>query len=486
MAVEGISYDSRKVEQKDLFCCIPGERFDGHEFIPQALDKGASALLVERSDQVPEDIPHLIVGSVRKALPRVAATYYDNPSSELLVIGVTGTNGKTSTTFLVRHLLQKAGAQCGLIGTVWDIVGGDRRQVQRTTPESVDLQKTLREMVAAQDEACVMEVSSSALALNMVDGTEFDAAVFTNLTQDHLDVHGNLENYKRAKMQLFRFLGDIHGWDRAGYKAGRAHAVINADDGSAGEFAGATPDGVGRLFYGLEASSADLKAEKVAMDLRGTQFEMRLGEASVFVSLPLAGRFNVYNALAASAVGLGQGMELEDIAAALESAEPVPGRFQLIEGEDDHGFAVVVDYAHTPDSLEQVLLTAREAATNRVLVVFGCGGDRDRDKRPLMGAVAAREADFAVLTADNPRSENPAEIIDAMEEGFRRDGADNYERCVDRREAVFRAVELARPGDMVVLAGKGHETTQVFASETIHFDDREVAKEALKHRAAHS
>jgi UDP-N-acetylmuramoyl-L-alanyl-D-glutamate--2,6-diaminopimelate ligase len=485
--ITGLAYDSRAVRPGDLFFCVSGFHSDGHEFAAQAVRQGAAALVVERALGL--GVPELLVASARATMAPVAARFYGHPSRELKVVGVTGTNGKTTTAYLVRALLEAAGEQCGLLGTVKSVVGGHERPVQRTTAEAVDLQADLRAMITGGDRACAMEVSSHALELGRVDHTEFAAAVFTNLSRDHLDFHATMEGYFQAKRRLFL----------APDGAPRPVSVINVDD-SHGRRLAAEIDGA--RTFALNAS-ADYRASAVRFDLTGARFTLHSPIGAHELALPMPGRFNVANALGALAAAHALGAPLEVLIAALERGVHVPGRFEPVEQGQE--FAVLVDYAHTPDSLENVLGAARELAEagegppGRVLCVFGAGGDRDRGKRPLMGAVAARLADVVLVTSDNPRSEDPeriiAEIMVGVEgdedrgedvhgagaEGPRADRvAQHVQAIVDRRDAIAQAVAGARRGDVLVIAGKGHEQGQELAGGCkLPFDDVAVAKEAL-------
>ncbi|MDI3297708.1 MAG: UDP-N-acetylmuramoyl-L-alanyl-D-glutamate--2,6-diaminopimelate ligase [Bacillota bacterium] len=466
--VTGVAYDSRRVRPGDLFVAVPGFRTNGHLYVDEAVARGAAAVLAERPVAAGAR-PVALVPDTRRALPWVAAQFYGHPSKRLQVVGVTGTNGKTTTTFLIHGILSRR-LPAGLVGTVTNVVGGRRLPVEHTTPEAPDLQRMLRAMCEAGDRAVAMEVSSHALSLHRVDTVEFDVGVFTNLTQDHLDFHGDLEHYLEAKALLFRSLGRSY-WGPL--KQGPKGAVLNADDPASRQVASVTQVPVIR--YGL-TGAADLKGEVLAMESGSTRVALGgpLGRGELL--LPLPGRFNVYNALAALGATLLLGVPLEEGVEALAQAPAVPGRFERIDGPQP--FTVVVDYAHTPDGLENVLKTARELTRGRVIVVFGAGGDRDRGKRPRMGAVAARWADLVVLTSDNPRSEEPEAILDDIEQGLAGTGA-TYVRRADRRQAIREAIAAAAPGDLVLIAGKGHETYQIFRDRTVHFDDREEARAAL-------
>jgi UDP-N-acetylmuramoyl-L-alanyl-D-glutamate--2,6-diaminopimelate ligase len=451
--VTALAYDNRLVTPGTLFFCVPGFTRDGHDFADDAIARGAVALVVQRP--LHRGVPEILVDDVRAAMAPAAAALAGDPTARLTTVGITGTNGKTTTAFLVRALLEAGGRSTGLLGTVTAVVGGEEHAVARTTPEAIDLQRTFAEMLAAGDEAVVMEVSSHALALHRADAIHWSAAVFTNLTQDHLDFHADMEDYFLAKRRLF--------------EAGPELAVIDVDDPYGARLASELP---GAVRIGLDAPDAQVRGRVLAADARGSRFAV--GELELRTALP--GHFNVRNALAAVVVARELGVDDATIAHALPRAARVPGRFEPVE--EGQPFAVIVDYSHTPDSLENALRAAREIADGRVIAVFGAGGDRDRAKRPLMGAAAAGGADVAIITSDNPRSEDPEAIIAAVAEGAR-----DAERIVDRREAIERAVALARPGDIVVVAGKGHEQGQEFeGGRKVPFDDVTVAREALRAR----
>ena len=461
--VAALAYDNRAVVPGTLFFCVPGFTRDGHDFAPDAVARGAAALVVQRPLGL--GVPEVIVDDVRAAMARAAVRLYGDPTAELAVAGITGTSGKTTTTYLLRHLCEAAGRPCGLLGSVTSVIGGEQRAAVRTTPEAIDLQATFRAMLDGGDRACAMEVSSHALELRRADGVRFAVAAFTNLSQDHLDFHPDMEAYFAAKARLF---------DE--FDVGRRIVVV--DDPWGRRLAAAHPDAV---TVSLE-SPADWNAVNHCSGLGGNAFTVRSPSGEAAVELPLRGRFNAANALVAMAAGDALGLELDRMAEALRTAHAAPGRVQAVD--EGQGFAVLVDYAHKPGALEKVLLSAREVATGRVLVVFGAGGDRDRGKRPLMGEIAARLADHVVVTSDNPRSEPPEAIIDEILGGVPA-GAFHVERSVDRRAAIGRAIELAGPGDVLVIAGKGHEQGQEFAGGRKEpFDDVAVAREALRARAA--
>ncbi len=484
--IAGLAYDGRKVGPGALFFCVPGYRSDGHEFAAQAVRDGAVALVVERPLGL--GVPEVVVPSVRAVMGPVAARFHGDPTARLKVVGITGTNGKTTTAFLVRALLQAGGEQAGLLGTVTSVVGGEERAVDRTTPEAIDLQADFRAMLDGGDRACAMEVSSHALTLDRVGGTQFAAAVFTNLTQDHLDFHPTMEDYYQAKRMLFApadrpppslsviNVGDRYGRRLAGELAEAVAVAVtfavedDADGGGAGG-----------------GNDADYRATELRCDVAGCGFELHTPAGTREVMLPMPGRFNVANALAALAVVHTLGEDLDTLVAALERGVPrVPGRFEPVRAGQE--FTVLVNYAHTPDSLENVLCAARGIAAGRVICVFGAGGDRDRGKRPLMGEIAARLADVTVVTSDNPRSESPEAIVAEIVSGIAR-GAVSAEGSVhvevDRRSAIEQAIALAQANDVVVIAGKGHEQGQELADGfKLPFDDVTVTRELLSARVA--
>jgi UDP-N-acetylmuramoyl-L-alanyl-D-glutamate--2,6-diaminopimelate ligase len=449
--ISGLAYSSQSVTPGALFFCVPGFRSDGHDFAPDAVARGAAALVTERRLEL--GVPEIVVDDVRAAMGPAAARFYGDPTAELEVVGITGTNGKTTTAYLVRHLLEAAGRQTGLLGTVKRVVGGVEEEVERTTPEAIDLQETFRRMRDAGDQAVAMEVSSHALELGRVAGIRFACRVFTNLTQDHLDFHETMEAYFAAKRRLFEEPG---------------LSVVNVDD----EYGRRIAAEVDALTFGIE-NDADYRARDIDFDVNGSRFTLETPDGELRIESPLAGLFNVQNVL--GAIAAVRSLGVEEIS--LEGFGRVPGRFEAVdEGQD---FGVLVDYAHTPDSLENVLRAARELARGRLHVVFGAGGDRDRGKRPLMGDAARRLADRVLVTSDNPRSEEPEAIIDEVMEG----AGPEAEREVDRRRAITQVIEEAEPGDVVVIAGKGHEQGQEFENGRKEpFDDVTVAREALRSR----
>jgi UDP-N-acetylmuramoyl-L-alanyl-D-glutamate--2,6-diaminopimelate ligase len=427
-----LAYDAREVTRGAVFFCVRGERADGHDFAVQAVENGAVALVVER--QLPVDVPQVVVRDSRTAMAPAADEFFGRPTEELQVVGVTGTSGKTTTAFLVYAILAAAGLRPGLLGTVEARVGGERRGVVRTTPEAIDLQRTFREMLDVGDRSCAMEASSHASQLHRLDRVRFAALVFTNLSQDHLDFHGDMESYFEAKRRLF---------------AEGVPAVVNVGDDYGRRLAAELPGAVT-----FSADGAD------ALD---------------GIDLKLQGRFNLENALGALHAARALGIDDDAIKRGIESVRGVPGRFESVD--EGQPFSVIVDYAHKPGALENVLRTARELARGgRVLVVVGAGGDRDRGKRPLMGGIASALADVTIVTSDNPRSEDPQTIIDEIVAGT----TGEIEVEPDRGAAILRAIELAREGDVVVIAGKGAEQGQQLADRTIPFDDRDAARDALR------
>ena len=475
----GVVYDSRRATPGSIFVALRGQHADAAEFAPQAVSRGAAVVISERDAPPGLDAAWITVPDARLALALLADRYYEHPSGRLRVVGITGTNGKTTTGYLIRSIVEAAGLPCGLTGTVVYSIGGEDREATRTTPEAPDVQAMLREMVDRSCAAAVMEVSSHALALRRVDGIEFAGAVFTNLTRDHLDFHRDMEEYAAAKRRLFEMLPDT------------APGVVNADDPRAAAFARATKK---LVTYGMRAE-ADVTAHDVSLTLNGLAFEARTPRGSLHLRSPLVGRPNVYNVLASAAAAVALDLPSDAIERGVANLSGVPGRFQVVSnGSDD--LTVIVDYAHTDDALRNLLETARSLAPGRLLTVFGCGGDRDRTKRPLMGAVAGRLSDLVVVTSDNPRTEDPAAIIEEILRGMPAPGervvqAAGARRTVfgpdvhtvaDRRAAIEQAIELAGPGDVVIVAGKGHEKYQVIGDRVLAFDDAEVAREALARR----
>jgi UDP-N-acetylmuramoyl-L-alanyl-D-glutamate--2,6-diaminopimelate ligase len=472
-AIAGIAFDSRAVHAGEVFVALKGVRADGAAFVRQAIERGAAAVVSEQPASGGLGVPWLQVSDGRQALAVLAAEYHRHPSDEMRVIGITGTNGKTTTAYIVASIFDAAGVRCGVMGTVAYRIGDEVRDSGRTTPEASDVQKMLREMVDRGCGACAMEVSSHALSLRRVDATTFAAGVFTNLTRDHLDFHADMEAYFQAKRRLFELLPP------------GAPALINADDpkGSALVEMCAKP-----VTYAIHRS-ADITPGPLSFGLGGLSFEIRTPRGSLRARSKLVGRPNVYNILAAVSTGVALDLPFDAIERGVQALAGVPGRFQVVSAASDD-VTVVVDYAHTDDALRNLLETARPLAHGRIITVFGCGGDRDRTKRPLMGAVAGRLSDIVIITSDNPRFEDPVRIIEDVRRGItpdtRRDAAQGIFSIVDRREAVEQAIRLARPGDLVLLAGKGHEQYQVIGDRQIPSDDAAIAREMLGRRRTNS
>lgn len=467
--VTGVAYDSRQVQPGSVFVALKGQHADGMVYIADALARGAVAVVAQEAAPVDSSIAWAHVSDARRALAHLALALHHDPSRRMQVVGITGTNGKTTTAHLLASIFEAAGTRCGLLGTVAYRVGNQSRPAARTTPEAPDLQAMLAEMAAKGCEACVMEVSSHALALSRVDGMHFAAAVFTNLTRDHLDFHSDMEDYFQAKRHLFRMLPP----DRP--------AIINADDPRAS----ALIETVGRaITYGI-SRPADVTPSPLSYSLKGLVFQVRTPTGVLDIRSALVGRPNVYNILAAVATAVALDVPGSAIEIGVAALDRVPGRFQLVSDPDDD-VNVVVDYAHTDDALKNLLETARPLTTGRIITVFGCGGDRDRTKRPLMGAVAGRLSDVILITSDNPRTEDPVRIIEEIQRGItpdtRRNTAQRSMPIVDRREAIERAIDMASSGDLVLVAGKGHEKYQTIGSQSLPFDDVEVARTALSRR----
>lgn len=478
VVVSSVTHDSRAVSRDAVFVAVPGLRSNGLAFAADAAARGAVAVVAEGPAPEGLAVAWLTTTDARLALAELAAAFHHHPSDHLTVAGVTGTNGKTTCTYLLASVFDAAGLPAGRIGTVSVRVGpaaADEREASHTTPEASEIQRLLAEMMAHGCQACAMEVSSHALALHRVAGVRFSAGLFTNLTRDHLDFHGDMQQYFAAKRRLFAML-----------PAG-APAAINVDDPRGVELAASLPRAV---TYGIDRA-ADVTPGHVEYSLEGLAFDVTTPAGSLAIRSPLIGRPNVYNILGVVAVAVGLDLPLAAIERGIAALDCVPGRFQTVSsGSDD--VRVVIDYAHTDDALKNLLETARELATGRVVTIFGCGGDRDRSKRPLMGAVAGRLSDLVVLTSDNPRSEDPERILDEIvrgldptpEPGAPKRAGTPYLRITDRRAAIERAVRAAQPGDLVLIAGKGHEKYQVIGDRTLPFDDAEVARAALAQRRA--
>ena len=468
-SVTDVAYDSRHVQPGDVFVALRGQHADGSMFIPEAIARGAVAVIAPEDATSMPGVAWAVVTNARLALAVLAVALHHDPSQHMLVVGITGTNGKTTTAHLMASIFEAAGVRCGLLGTVAYRIGNQTRTATHTTPEAPDVQALLAEMVAKECGACAMEVSSHALALGRVEGMHFGAAVFTNLTRDHLDFHSDMEDYFQAKRHLFELLPR----DRP--------AIINADDPRATSLI----ETVGRpITYGI-SRPADVSPTPLSYSLKGLSFQAKTPRGTLNLRSALVGRPNVYNILAAVATAVALDIPTGAIETGITALDRVPGRFQLVSTSSDD-VNVVVDYAHTDDALKNLLETARPLAAGRIITVFGCGGDRDRTKRPLMGAVASRLSDIILITSDNPRTEEPARIIEEILRGItpdtRRSTDQSTMAVVDRRQAIERAIDMAGSGDLVLVAGKGHEKYQTIGGQTLPFDDVEVARTALSRR----
>ncbi|MGE6631291.1 UDP-N-acetylmuramoyl-L-alanyl-D-glutamate--2,6-diaminopimelate ligase [Bacillus sp. NPDC077027] len=462
--ITSIEMDSREVKQGSLFVCIKGYTVDGHDYAEKAIKSGAAAIVAEHNLDV-KGVPVIIVKRSQRALARIADAFYGQPTHELNLIGITGTNGKTSTTHMVEQIMKKAGKKTGLIGTMYMKINDETLEVKNTTPESVTLQKTFRQMLDQEVDTAIMEVSSHALHLGRVHGCDYDIAVFTNLSQDHLDYHNSMEEYKHAKSLLFSQLGSAFHHQKP------KRAILNADDEVSSDFEKVTAAEI--MTYGIE-HEADVMAKNIEIRPKGTQFDLVTPIGKQNMTVALIGKFNVYNILAAASVGIAVGLPFDTVVSALEELEGVKGRFELVNHNQD--FPVIVDYAHTPDSLENVLTTCKELTEGKIFCVIGCGGDRDKTKRPQMAQIAVKYADEPVFTSDNPRSEDPLAILKDMENGV---PDAYYHSFVNRKQAIFFAIANAKKGDTVLIAGKGHETYQLIGDDVFDFDDAEVAASAI-------
>ncbi|HJA41325.1 MAG TPA: UDP-N-acetylmuramoyl-L-alanyl-D-glutamate--2,6-diaminopimelate ligase [Firmicutes bacterium] len=462
--VTSLEMDSRKVTPGALFFCIFGQTVDGHQFVSQAIANGACAIVAQKPVQI-ETCPIVYVPDTTRAMAVLADYFYGHPSQQFKLIGITGTNGKTTTSQLIDQFFINIGEVTGLFGTMYIKMKQEYFPTKNTTPDALVLQKTMYEMVKNSISVCTMEVSSHALQLGRVHGCDFDIAVFTNLTQDHLDFHQTMDEYRFAKSLLFSQLGSAFDERKPKF------AILNADDPAIQFFKMATVAHI--LTYGIDTKS-DVMATKIEYQANGTRFWLQFADQTYPVQTHLLGKFNIYNLLAAVAVLLAYGVEIQTIVSLIPNLKGVKGRFELVP--NSLGFSVVVDYAHTPDGLVHILQSAKMIAKGQTIVVIGCGGDRDETKRPQMGRAATQYADFAIFTSDNPRSEDPMKILKQMEMGT---VTNSYELLVDRSAAIEKALKMARKDDMIIIAGKGHETTQIFKDRKIHFDDVEVVTDLL-------
>ncbi|ADP32030.1 UDP-N-acetylmuramoyl-L-alanyl-D-glutamate--2,6-diaminopimelate ligase [Bacillus atrophaeus] len=461
--ITSIEMDSREVKTGSLFVCVKGYTVDGHDFAQKAVENGASAIVAERELDV--SVPVTIVRNSQRALSVLSDAFYGQPTKQLQLIGITGTNGKTSTSHMVDEILKKAGKRTGLIGTMYIKIDEETFPVKNTTPESVTLQKTFKKMNDNHVDTAIMEVSSHALSMGRVHGCDYDIAVFTNLTQDHLDYHKTMDEYRQAKSLLFSQLGGAFNHEKP------KRAILNADDEASAYYEKVTAAHIST--YGIK-NDADVMAKHIKTTAQGTSFELVTNKGTKPITISLVGQFNVYNVLAAVATCIAAGIPFETVAEAVEELHGVRGRFELVNKNQE--FPVIVDYAHTPDSLENVLKTCKDMTEGKVFVVVGCGGDRDKTKRPKMAKIAVQLADEPIFTSDNPRSEDPLAILRDMEAGVENE---YYHSIANREQAIFFAIANARKGDVVLIAGKGHETYQQIGAETFDFDDAEVAARAI-------
>lgn len=459
--INKINYDSRKVCDNDLFVCVKGYATDGHKYADKAVSSGAKVIVLQDHIEIEnKDITIIKCSDTRKALAIMGANYYDNPSKKMKIIGITGTNGKTTTAFMIKDILENAGKKVGLIGTIANFICGEKIHTERTTPESLELQELFADMVSKGVEYCVMEVSSHSLALDRVYGIDFECGIFTNLTRDHLDFHKTFENYYEAKFKLF---------ERSRIK------LINADDTYGMQVLNDCKKINAKEVYSFSVKSdSDYKAYDEIMGSRNIEFKVNLDKKEEFI-LGIPGEYNIYNALGAIGVCHKLGISIESIKEGLENAV-VPGRCERVGKEYNLPYEIIIDYAHTPDGLDNILKTAKAFTKGRLIAIFGCGGDRDKVKRPEMGKIGVDIADLAIITSDNPRSEEPMAIIEDIKAGLDKD---NYIIIENRYDAIKKSIEMAEKGDVIVIAGKGHETYQILKDKTIHFDEREVVKEVL-------
>ena len=457
--IESIQYDSRKVKKGDIFVCIKGYETDGHKYAEAAYQNGALAVVC--SDEI-QRLPGCTIVKVkdcRKTLALAASNYYEKPASKMKIIGVTGTNGKTTCTFMVKSILEEAGYKVGLVGTIANYIGHKKLYSERTTPESLELQKLFFEMVNAGVDYCIMETSSHSLYLDRVYGIKFSQAIFTNLTRDHLDFHKTFENYYKAKLILFQ---------------NTSNSVINMDDSYGKRI---YEDACGsKTAYSIE-QEADLTASNLDMHSRGASFDVTYKGEKKHINLNIPGKYNVMNALGSIGACIGEGIEMDTVKRGLEKMLSVPGRCEIVTHGYNIGFEVIVDYAHTPDGLDNILKTAREFTKGRLIAVYGCGGDRDNTKRPIMGEIGTKLSDIAFITSDNPRTEDPMKIINQVVEGVKKN---NYKVIENRREAIEEAIKTAKQDDVIVIAGKGHEDYQILKEGKIHFDEREIVSEIIE------
>ena len=460
--VQNIRYDNRKIEQGDAFVCVKGFKVDGHSFIGDVIKKGAKTLIIQEDVSVQEDITIIKVRDTRKALAIMSSNYFGNPKDKLKIIGITGTNGKTTSAFIIKSILEKAGFMTGLIGTIANYIGNKKVDAVRTTPESYELHELFKNMVDAGVEYCVMEVSSHSLELDRVYGVQFEEGIFTNLTRDHLDFHKTFENYYNAKFKLF---------ERSN------HSIINLDDPYGANIVKDIEErGVKTKVstFSIEKES-DFKVFEIKSHSNGSEFKVNLESIEEF-SINIPGEYNIYNSLGCIICAYNLNIPMDKIKEGLSDVV-IPGRCELVAKEKNLPYSIIIDYAHTPDGLENILSTVKAFTKNRMISVFGCGGDRDKVKRPQMGKIGCELSDIAIITSDNPRSEEPMDIINDIVKPL---NYDNFVIEVNRKEAIRKAMNMALEGDVIVIAGKGHETYQILKDETIHFDEREVVYDILE------
>lgn len=462
--MHGITHDSRQVKKGYLFVAVQGHKIDGHDFLTEAIEKGATALVVEKKIELASRIPQIIVTNTRSALAVMSNRFYGEPSSRMTVIGITGTNGKTTTSYLTKSIIDASGNETGLIGTIQYQIGRRVIPAQETTPESVELHRYFAEMLKSGISYAVIEVSSHALSQHRVEGVCFRSAIFTNLSVEHLDYHTNIRNYRAEKLKLVRGLGPD------------GFAILNADDNASKHFAACTKARI--VWYGIKKKNADVTAEILQAGVTTTRVLLNSPWGKIPIDLNLIGKHNVYNALAAAANGLALGFTIDTVKTGIESLPAVPGRLEKIECGQD--YPVYVDFAHTHQALQVVLRTLQEVTKGRIILVFGCGGDRDRKKRPKMGHIAEKYADLFWITSDNPRSEDPNTIISEIQKGITKKAC--FRVQADRKTAIEEALSEAKKGDVVIIAGKGHEQNQIVKGVTISFDDREVVRKILQGR----
>ena len=464
--VTSLEMDSRSVQMGSVFVCITGYTVDGHNYVSQAVANGAVAIIAEKD--IVAEVPVIKVRSTMRAMAVLANAFYDNPTAKLHMVGITGTNGKTSVSHLIEEILRKSGKKTGLIGTIGMKIGDESFATKNTTPDSLTLQKMFQQMVDANVNSAVMEVSSHALHIGRVHGCQYDVTVFTNLTQDHLDYHKTMDNYRAAKSLLFSQLGNRYDTTHPRY------AILNIDDAATVEYITACQGIV--LTYGID-NDADLLARNIKTTSTGTEFELVFNGHKHPVKMGLVGKFNVYNILATIGATLASGLQIDFIIESISNLTGVPGRFELVDAGQN--FNVIVDYAHTPDSLENVLKTVQDFTEGKIYTIVGCGGDRDKSKRPIMAEIASKFSDFPIFTSDNPRTEDPVAILADMEAGV---ASGKFTTIVDRKEAIEYAIGQAQDGDVVLIAGKGHENYQIIGDKVLDFDDKEMAKLAIAKR----